>query len=607
MVLRSRDRSFIKLGQLRLMSSSTHKEVDPSFKQTLVDYQPVSSPSSPKNAVANGIATSQQDESILTRHCEVGAADSIQSPMKQKLTLDTLVDMVNGVQEEATLIRSSIEVLKTGFEEELDLLAESVSAFTGRISEVDALKLEVKSLKRRLERLEQGKSSIQSPHPVNGMAERSARLSRLAKYARFVAKEAKSINLPATAADSRPSGSKKWIEGSGDANASTNGVNQQVNGDIGSSASSSDTESHVQPIPATRPSVARYMSSPSPSEMSDAALEFEPKAGTGHATQKSRSAVSLKSHRLLPSSDREAEEYKPQVRRSTKSSLRRGRPIPSRGVRRVGRPRNSRSRITKPEWERPEGNQSTNWTHGRAIVRRGVSGRVVNSRSETKRSSSAPRLEVESTVGDQRVDNIGRPLNEDGIPLRPDGKPDRRFLPKTIRDKSGVLRYVGDDADGRSKTVPVTDTPEVKPDRTNLEAEITRLNGTLEVDTEETEETDEPDETNERRPNMEATILDKSSKKDPQNPNSIEKTALLKKVLEIAAPDATAPRNPTVILPDEPSPPIKLKRSHSESGSSVDGEPDIRSIKRFRDDDTEIRDEDIAELSWRWGIQQQSS
>lgn len=571
------------------MSMSTDEEVDPFFKKTGMDSLPINSRSSPKTGIASGMGPSHQNDFRLIGTTEPAPPNAIQPTQEYTRDTDRLATAVNELREEVKSARKSMEDLKTNFEEELDLLAESVSAFTSRISEVDALKLEVKTLKRRLQRLEKGTSSTRSPHTFNDVTEESGKHSRLAKVASLVGRKPKAIGPAAAGLGRGPLGDSKELNAPVKAVSETldspnqlgivkpplksfpaTGINQQVLRDTGSQSSSSDTESDLSPIPATRPGVARF---PSPSSISGAsavALEFEPRQTTAlsaKSRKKLSSATSPNTHQVIPSSDIEDEEYKPQASRSGKPSLGRRGLVPSRRAHRAGRPRNLGSRMSNPGVDLPDmdGKPETPWSRKRGIVRRGVSGRVWSVRSEPKRRGSASLVEVTFTADGQRVDSKGRPLNEAGIPLRPDGKPDRRYLKKTIRDKTGVLRYAAYE-------------PSPTQNLALLDDDVLQT-GVDEVDVLQTgvDEIEEP---------------------------RGEKRALSDNGLQVGAADETGLAEKPSLLDEAPQ--INLKRAHSAGRVSAD-ELDTRPTKRPRDDDTEVREEDIAELDWRWGIRQQSA
>lgn len=563
------------------MSMFTDEEVDPMFKKNATDSLPVTTRSTPKSGI---MASSHRNDSTFTRHGEAAPANSVQLPQERTRDTDRLAKIISEVQEDAKLAKMSMEDLKTNFEEELDLLAESVSAFTSRISEVDALKLEVKTLKRRLQRLEQGNSSTRSSYTVNDLTEESTKQSRLAKVASMVGRKPKTTKSGAAASGRRPINAIKRAEEGLKSDApddasyrklnslQTSGVtkpplrsfpatrvNQQAHRDMSSQSSSSDTEAYVSPIPATRPDVTKFQSPSSNSGTSAVALEFEQrptKTPSAMSRKKPASAGSLKSRKLIPSSDMEDVDFEPKSSRNSKYPLGRGGLVPSRGIGRAGRPSNLGSRLPDPGWERLDwdGKPNTPWGRKRAIVRRGVSGgRMLSIRSEPKRRSSASLVEVTFAADGQRYDSIGRPLNEAGIPLRPDGRPDRRYLKKTIRDKSGILRYAADEP------IPVEN----------------------------------------------AALLDEALKIAEDEIDPTTKSALLDGALQIVADETglteqTDPPNEEVVSQ------IGLKRAHSEVRASID-DLDTRSVKRLRDDETDVMEEDIAELGRRWGIRQQSA
>jgi hypothetical protein len=470
-----RDRSFIKLAKLKLMSISTDEEVDPLFKKTAADSLPLTSRATLKNGLASGKASSRRNDFTFNGQDETVPNNAPEFPQERKRERDRWTKAIDEIQCEVKSARKGIEDLKTNFEEELDLLAESVSAFTSRISEIDALKLEVKTLKRRLQRLEHGNSSSRVSHAVKDLTEESAIHSRLAKVAGMVERKPKTGKSAAAALLHRPTATSRADEiiesdmpdkpsarkphsphtsGASKLTPQSNPVNKQSLGNNDSQSSSSDMESYISPIPAARPGVTKVPTASSISDTSGVALEFEPQPTQTPSTKprkKLASAVSLNSHTVIPSSDPEDDDYRPRTSNSAKPRRGRGL-IPSRGVHRVGRPSNGGLRLPDPEWEAPdwENKPSTPWSHKRGIVRRGVSGRVLTARSEPKRRGR-PRLWASPPIMDgPKRDPHGRPVNEAGIPLRPNGKPDRRFLKKTVRDAAGVLRYAAVDDDGIS-------------------------------------------------------------------------------------------------------------------------------------------------------------
>ena len=570
------------------MSMFTDEEVEPMFKKTTIDSLPVTTRSTPKSGVTSGMAPSYRNDSKFTGHGEAAPTKAIQTTQESTREVDLLAKIISEMQEDAKSTKRSMEDLKKNFEEELDLLAESVSAFTSRISEVDALKLQVKTLKRRLQRLEQGNPSTRSSYTVNDQTEESTRQSRLAKMANTVArKPTKSKPGVATSGGRRPLSAKKRAEESlalnePDHASSSNPnslpalkmsktplknfpaarISQQTYQDTGSQSSSSDSESDVSPIPATRPGITKFPSPSSISGTSAVALEFEQgptKTQLATSKMKPASAASLKSHKVIPSSDIEDENSISQHSGNFKSPLGRGGLVPSRGVRRFGRPSNLGSRMHDTSWDWPDsdGKPNMSWSRGRGIVRRGVGGgRMLSIRSEPKRRNYHSLLEVITVAADgQKYDSKGRKLNEAGIPLRPDGKPDRRFMKKTIRDKTGVLRFA----------------PPVEPSPEREEAAFPEEG--LKMDAGETILTEQAGSLNEVVPQI-GLLTDQAGSPPNQVP-------------------------PEIGL---------LKRAHSEGGASID-DLDTRSVKRLRgDEETDMMgEEDIAELSRRWGIRQQSA
>lgn len=585
LVFAHRDRSFIKLAKLKLMSMFTDEEVDPIFGKTTVDSLPITTRSIPKSGIISGMASSHRKDSIITGQGEDAPTNAVQPTQERTSDIDHLTKIISELQEDGKSAKRSMEDLKTNFEEELDLLAESVSAFTSRISEVDSLKLQVKTLKRRLQRLEQGNPSNRAPYTVNNdQTEESTKPSRLAKVADMVARKPTQSRPGLAASNRRAAGAKKRAGGSFASNAPDNTsslkpnslptdgmsktplktfsatlVNQQAaHREPGSQSSSSDTDSDVSPIPATRPDTAKFPSPSSISGTSGVALEFEQGPTRTQLTKSRRkpaSAGALKSRKVIPNTDMEDEYFMSQPNGNVKNSLGRRGGVPSRGARRVSRPVNLGSRMHDPSLESPDwdGKPYTPYGRKRGIIRRGVGGgRMLSTRSEPKQRTSTSRLEISFTADGQKCDSRGRLLNEAGIPLRPDGKPDRRYLKKTVRDQTGVLRYAPDGF-----------LPNSKKDAVSLAEALNKI---------------EADE-------------------------SAHLTATIQAV-------AGSSIN-TNDLPAMPG--IGLKRARSEGALSEDragiDDLDPRTIKRLRgDDETDgLEEEDVAELSRRWGIRQQSA
>lgn len=629
MVLVHRDRSFIKLAKLKLMSIFTDEEVDPIFTKTTLDSLPVTTRSSPKSGMTNGMASSHRNDFTSTGRGEAAPTNAVPPAQERTREYDGLVKIISELQENAKSAERSMKNLKTTFEEELDLIVESISAFTSRTNEVDALKLEVKTLKRRLQRLEQGNPSSRSPYTINDQAEESTRQSRLAKVANLVARKPAKGRPGVAAPIRRPLRAKKRAEESLGSNAldktsfsksdplPTLGmsktplktfpaarINQQAHQDTGSQSSSSDTESDVRPIPATRPSITEFPSPSSISGTSAVALEFEQgptKSTLAPFRRKPASAGSSKNRKVIPSSEVEDEIQMSQHGRTSKNPLRRGGLVPSRGVRRVGRYRNLGSLSHDPSKEWPDLDEAPNAFLGRkgGIVRRGVGGsRMLSIRSEPKRRSTSSLLDVIYTANDgQRYDLKGRRLNEDGIPLRPDGRPDRRYLKKTIRDQSGVLRFAPaepaepvesvensfKEGDGFPDETHKTDA--VEANNLTIRESVVSVENSLKQEEQEEQEDEQgvfPDET----PKMGA-----------------DETNLI----------VTEPPVGSGGPPPKEMPKVSLKRARSEgeAGASTD-DLDTRPVKRLRDDEAEEEEEeeeeeDMAELRRRWGIRQQSA
>ena len=511
------------------MSLSTDKEVEAIYKPK---------PTHPLSCIMRSPSTNGKAHNTVPRLDEVndlgnGENSSANVSLllnEQRKDIDRILRSLDELQHEMKSVKKSVSELratssasldgpsaKSGFayEEELDLLADSVSAVASKVNEVDGLKLEIKLLKRRLQRVEESNGVTQSSHTVTGLTQES---QRAAKRPHTKNKRRNLVEQLLSASDGNDSASdtsdadgipnlskilsqerddviiendvEMTIEPSAadelestlqdafmqaPANRSSmkpniaNGKGLQEN--VVGEYSPSDTPSHVSPIPARRPKVPPSDTS----SLSDSSVSLvfvsqsvRPRAPTSR--KGAPSAISLNRHNLTSGSDPEDEDYSPSNNiHNTKTLPTRGN-FQNRRSHHPGRHSVPGFPVPDPERERSGRTGTTNLTprsthrRGRGILRRGVSGRAVSGRA--RGPASEPRripIIIPTTNRGQQpaVDRLGRSLNAQGIPIRANGLLDRRFL-KRPRDDRPARRGVS--ASGR----PLRLTNNLTPDRRYL-------------------------------------------------------------------------------------------------------------------------------------------
>lgn len=397
-----------------------------------------------------------------------------------------------------------------GFEAELDLLADSVSQINDRVNEVDALRLEVKMLKRRIQRLEDGSILTQSTHTITGLTQDSAQGSRPSELRGPVPsrphpfvpetfnappppKRDETIEPPAKASVGRDepvvsNDVEMTIESTGveRGDAAQKSIPLNIRSDVHSTTpnpfidkvpetqqpslsypTQSDTTISMDYVPPKRPGFLTSNSSSSSSQMSSLPTESPPRPRTPPTTRFKRqqlpAGISLNNHEIIPGSDPEDEDYDPNSVPSPNTPPPRG-GLRSRGL---GRGRRSTQGIAlpPPEWEQPGwlGGSSSREPHSpptsirsRGTSRRGVGGRPRKHIPVPRpRRSLAPieRVASESETRPTGRSSRHRIYDAQGNRLRANGLPDKRFM-KRMRDDEGNLLTSKGTPDGRSVKRP---------------------------------------------------------------------------------------------------------------------------------------------------------
>lgn len=441
---------------------------------------------------------------------------------EQRKDIDRILTSVEGLQAQFRDMRNAIESLKanknplnsaqgsprdSSFPEEIELLAEKVSEIGSKVHEIDGLKLELRMMKRRVQRLEDGNMSTQSSHTVTGLTQDTPR----AKFARMTGSLARrsilsgsgaphpsndsnfiglsmpnavldpSPKLPAvedkataiqqetplspkiaeeshrsSAIDMRPNSPELSKLGAGHDAVAINTVpanpvatltqrDSIPETDLTTSATTSST-SQVSPIPAEHPS--------------------RPTTPTNRVTSpRPQFATSLNNYEMAPLSDSEDDDYDPKSNQHTTPPQ-----VGSRGSNRTrgsGRRhrRNAPVRLPTPEWEKPDwtGPATTSTsTRGRGIMRRGVSGRNLGAEPDAKRRKTASNDEglqkdttnihdLASLTLHSGYDERSLRTSEYGkeVALTRYGMPDARRI-KRARDEQGRLLRPDGSIDRRS-------------------------------------------------------------------------------------------------------------------------------------------------------------
>lgn len=523
----NRGHSFLKLAKMKAISEATGKTVQPKImkRDNFPSYN-----QGLKSAMATAKSSSHTSNGSSTRlahpqNVEQANGHSNDTPnilSEQRRDIDRILNTVEGLQAQFRDMKTAIESLKgnknslnsgqdspgdSGFTEEIELLTEHVSDISSKVHEVDELRLELRIMKRRVQRLEDGNMSTQSSHTVTGLTQDTPR----AKFAKMTGSLARRSVLSGTGA-SHPSNDSNFI-GSSMPNAvldsstklpavedKNTAIQQEIpvlpKNPIGSRESSAvDMQTNspelsklgagrgavaintvpahpvatlIQRVSIPETDVTSSTTISSTSQLSPIPAEHPPRPTTPTnrvARAKPRSATSLNNHEVAPPSDSEDDDYDPNLNQHTTPPQ--GGSRGSNRTRGSGR-RHRRSvpvRLPTPEWEKPDWTgpiATTSSTRGRGIMRRGVSGRnlrVEPDRKRRKTTSNDEGLQKDTTnIHDLASLTLYSGFEERSLRTSKDGKevvltryglPDARRI-KRARDKHGRLLRPDGSIDRRS-------------------------------------------------------------------------------------------------------------------------------------------------------------
>lgn len=477
------------------------------------------------NSISVSKSTSHNSACKETEPEDQITPNTAQSQNEQRNDIHRLFTMLDDLQDEVSSIKRTVDgIAKTGasdgddnprfaagYEQELDLVADNVLQIGERINEIDTLRVEVKFLKRRIQRLEDGMPSTQSTHTVTGLTQDSPQPSRPAALSGSIPNRANAVdkivtpgigNLnapqPVTAKTLEPplnatngssiSNDMEMTIGSVVASDATqqgvplnirSGAPSLTPNFLASKVQDTQYDNEMKPIESNHATLADYDpqkltgflasgSSSTSSRMSSLATESPPRPKTPPTSSRykrqPRSATSLNNHGVIPGSDPEDGDYNPRSPHNPKT------PPPRGSFRTRGSSRARRSapgiHLSAPEWERDDWTGDKEPTspilsghRSRGIVRRGIGGRSGPATEPRHRRISAriePSDAVAASAGEQ--DSVSaltdrssrkRLFDHEGNPLRANGLPDKRFM-KRSRDDEGTLLTSKGTPDGRS-------------------------------------------------------------------------------------------------------------------------------------------------------------
>ena len=523
----TRDRSFLKLVRMTMVSDTTGNIVRPKIKKRddLSTFN-IGSNTGSTLVMATGKKPSPTSNGFSTRFSHVRDADQAEGLStdtlnilnEQRKDIDHILSSVEGVQTQIDNMKSTIESLKANqnppnlgqapskdlnFTRDIELLMENFSDMSSKVHEIDRLNLELKAMKRRVQRLEDGNMSTQSSHTITGLTQDTPR-AKLAKMTGSLARR----SVPSDRGASHLRCQSDLIDSSipnDDVELSRNlpavgnedkslqqdppVMSNNANQNAGPSSSQMQRQSSDQPklnagsntvatvpVSANRVTTFRQWSSipdtqhassstsSSPSHLSPIPARAHPKSTTPESpaiATKALSATSLNSHRVVPVSDSEDDDYDPNSYQHTTPPR-----FSSRGSNRTrgsGR-RHRRSapiRLPTPEWEKPSWTGPTNITpittrpltaRGRGILRRGVSGRTSGAEPDPKRRKTTSNdEEMQRDVlpkghetgpsflnGGDVERSLSTSKDDEEIPLTRHRLPDTRRT-KKARDEQGRL------------------------------------------------------------------------------------------------------------------------------------------------------------------------
>lgn len=532
-----RNRVFLKIARLKLISLSTEKEVEAFYKQQSFSPLSLKTPSisdHSKKMDSNIKSPPYRRDSEITKH-EGDSSITISQLLKQQGTqidcalrnmdeirrdLDSIKkskDEMNEIRRDIDSIKQRIDEMASRFvtSEELELVADTVTQLDVKTSEVDRYPIEIKTIKKRIKTLEQIKAFRESSHTFTGFAKSNPQSPMFTRFPGVLPKRPNPLDVVSTSpeiSDARqPTDPSTTSERSRallrDSSIQVGDVEMSTEPTAGAGFDAAQTGRDSEPqdiMHSTKPTsffasenIEKSVNDETQPHRSSVPPKFDLRASTPSTLSSAQSAIfpagpstpsmklsepksatSLNSHKVIPGSDPEDEDYNPRTNGLPKSPL----PCPSRsrgsarGTR--GRPGRAHGRrdvpgfpLPDPEWERPDwdGNtkpvrhdQDTPSARRRGILRRGVGGRMVGIKTEPRNdrlpvtAGTFPEREAmtsaeASPTAEQakKRDLRGRILNSEGIPLAKNGLPDLRFT-KRVRDEEGIKLTRWGEPDGRS-------------------------------------------------------------------------------------------------------------------------------------------------------------
>lgn len=483
-----RGRSFLKLGKMDLMSPTTKETVEAIYTRRESRSLPVRTPLAVEPSTNSKLANKSSSHNSAYKEIDPDeqiTTTTVHTQNEQRNDIHRLFTMLDDLQDEVSSMRRRWDFMaKTGlpdgdlnprstagYEEELDLLADNVSQIGDRINEIDPLKLEVKILKRRIQRLEDGITSTQSSHTVTGLTQDSLQLSKPAGFGGPIPRPPNAINQNVfeTGNLNHPQTIIDVVLGPPMNTANSSNMSNDVEITIGSVVSGDGTQkgplnlrsgapsltpnyplnnlngtplaalnplvstvpntqqsTEEKPIESNHASVADHVppklpdflasrSSSTSSRMSSLATESPPRPRTPPTTRfkrQPRSAISLNNHGVIPGSDPEDADYNPRSPRIPKT------PPPRGSFRTRGSSRGRRSapgiHLSAPEWEQEDwaGDKNpaspiTTGARNRGVMRRGIGGRPATA-SEPRHRRISARVEPGEAVSAGERESVGR-------------------------------------------------------------------------------------------------------------------------------------------------------------------------------------------------------
>ena len=495
-----------------MVSETTGKTVQPKIKKQ--DDLPIFNRDSASVILAakNAGHTSNErskrrDDLTKAEQGERSSGDTLCILSEQKRDIDRILISVEGLQNQMRHMMNAIESLKAGKDlqnsdqaspsehgptKEIELLTKNVSGMSRKVNEIDGLSLELKVMKRRVQRLEDENVSTQSTHTVTGLTQDTPRATfarmtgslarraipsgrvtlhlnnrsdpieslvsndgaELTSNLLAVEHEDKSVQqgvspMPKVADQDRGSYIQTRRHPSGN-----NGLDTRRNAVDADPVHATAVAplKHRVSIPET--DIASSTESFSTSQPSPIQARPPPRSTTPEnraAKRKPRSATSLNNHQVVPVSDSEDDDYDPDSYHITTS--------PDGGSGGNGRThRHHRHsaplKLPTPEWEKPDWTGPTttdsNAARGRGILRRGVSGRSLGAGPQPKRrkTTKGEGFQGDLILNNQQLASLALDGKHDDGPLSTRGDGEEAAL--NGRGRPDVQRIRGArDAQGR--------------------------------------------------------------------------------------------------------------------------------------------------------------